>query len=403
MVSRSASGSHGAAADRRFVGRNEFLFAKSTSRFGIHTILFRVGAAVITLAGVTLSLEAIVGAIDPQEVQGWGERPALRVHEDFGWYLIPDRATRLRWGGYDYVVESNHLGFPGPLYPEDRTPDSYRIITLGDAFTSAEGVDTDESWPRLLERKIRDRLEPTSVEVLNFAITGYGPNQYAAVLGEYGPRYLPDLVVIGFSVNDYFDVLVSDSEFQAWIGLSVTEPSLMSSCLQASHLRKWLQTDVWEPAQEAITRRPRPYGYFLGDFRCFEANSKVLTNTGFLAVEDRLSQIKATADAMGASLVLALIPAPVQVCARDELSYYPQSVDLGDASKYDLDLPQRLTQKIAHDLGIMTYDLRDPLCTRSTCPYHPHNRHWLPSGHQVVARFLCDALIRDGYAKPSRF
>ncbi len=113
------------------------------------------------VAAVWLSLigaELWVRAYNPQEVNGWGERPSLEKHPTFGWRLIPNKTTRLRWFGYDYQVSANALGFPGPLYAAKRSPGSLRIMTTGDAFTSAEGVDTRQAWPRLLEGALADRL-----------------------------------------------------------------------------------------------------------------------------------------------------------------------------------------------------------------------------------------------------
>jgi len=115
-----------------------------------------------------------VRRLDPQEVLGWGERPSLQPDPRYGYKLIPGQTTRLRWLSYDYVVQANELGFPGPLYPTERTPGTLRIIVTGDAYESAEGVDTGESWPRLLERRLRER--GVQAEVLNFSITGWlGP------------------------------------------------------------------------------------------------------------------------------------------------------------------------------------------------------------------------------------
>ena len=42
---------------------------------------------------------------------------------------------------------------------------------------------------------------------MNFAITGYGPNQYAEVARTFIPRYHPDIVIIGFFMNDFTDDL----------------------------------------------------------------------------------------------------------------------------------------------------------------------------------------------------
>jgi hypothetical protein len=88
-----------------------------------------------------------------------------------------------------------------------------RVLVTGDAFSSAEGVDTDLAWPRLLEPALRTRTDGRLVEVLNFAITGYGPNQEAAVVGAFTPRFRPDVVVIEMFVNDFDDALTSDDAF----------------------------------------------------------------------------------------------------------------------------------------------------------------------------------------------
>ena len=120
----------------------------------------------IAMIGVVLffcaiGIELLVQTFDPQEVKGWGEKPSLEPHDTFGWYLIPNQTTRLRWESYDYYVNSNELGFPGPSYPEEKTPETIRILTFGDAFTSAEGVNTEQAWPRLLESNLASRFSTT--------------------------------------------------------------------------------------------------------------------------------------------------------------------------------------------------------------------------------------------------
>ena len=116
-----------------------------------------VGRVVLILWLGTLIAEVAIFIFAPNEMMGWGEKPALRPDPVFGWRLIESKTTRLRWQGYDYVVTSNSLGFPGPEYTTSKPPDVYRIMTVGSGFTSAEGVDTDQSWPRVLERILNRR------------------------------------------------------------------------------------------------------------------------------------------------------------------------------------------------------------------------------------------------------
>jgi len=54
------------------------------------------------------------------------------------------------------VVRTNELGFPGPLYPPQKGENVYRIFVTGEAFESAEGVDNEQAWPRLLEDRLNN-------------------------------------------------------------------------------------------------------------------------------------------------------------------------------------------------------------------------------------------------------
>ena len=95
-------------------------------------------------------------------------------------------------------------------------------MTLGDAFTSAEGVDTDAAWPRLLERDLAERENPRPVQVQNFAITGYGPNQYVAVARAYLPQFRPDVLLVTMFVNEFDDAEKTDRQFRQSIGFGRT-------------------------------------------------------------------------------------------------------------------------------------------------------------------------------------
>jgi hypothetical protein len=269
-------------------------------------------------------------------------------------------------------------------------------MTLGDAFTSAEGVDTWQSWPRVLESVLGERLTGTRVEVLNFAITGYGPNQNAAVFREFGPRYRPDLVLIGFFVNEFFDARLRDESFRSAIGFELPAQNSISSYLGAAQTRRLLQQRITDPLRELVTGTSRPYGYFLGNFRAFEAEARDDLLEGAETARLRLAEIESIAAAAGAEVVLILIPASVQVCDPRDLPYFPRAVDLGDRARFNLDCPQTVAGQIAQDLGIVSLDLREPLRALRECPYHPWNMHWLPEGHRAVATFVADALIWDG-------
>jgi peptidoglycan/LPS O-acetylase OafA/YrhL len=350
-------------------------------------------AVVLIWAGL-VAAELHVRRTDPQEASdlGWGERPSLRPDAVFGWNLQPDRTTRLRWQSYDYRVTANHLGFPGPDFPVKKPAGVYRVLVTGDAFTSAEGVDTNLAWPRLLEHQLADRTHrPT--QVMNFAVTGYGPNQYAAVVDTFAPIYHPDLIVIGLFINDYGDVLTSDDEFRRSIGFGKVDPNGIAAVATFRQLASLVRGTAIAKLDH-LRHKPDPVGYFLGHFHFLESGCDDETGLGRQLMTDRLREIKVAADKIGARLVIAMIPSGPQVCPPSMLAYWPAGIDLSDTSRFDPDLPQRTTAAIARELSIPCYDLRPPLraAIAQGNPYQSHNMHWTKLGHRVAAEYLAKVL-----------
>ena len=46
-------------------------------------------------------------------------------------------------------------------------------------------------YPTIANPQLERRLESHDVEVINFGVTGYGPNQYAELVSQYASRIIP--------------------------------------------------------------------------------------------------------------------------------------------------------------------------------------------------------------------
>ncbi len=367
----------------------------SWAKRGALPTLIRLGAAGLICAALVFGGEATVEAAAPQEVNGWGERPSLEPDPDVGWHLIPNTTTRLRWETYDYVVTANSLGFPAPEYPVAKPANTVRIMTVGDAFTSAEGVDTDQAWARLLETDLAAQYPQRQFEVMNFGITGYGPQQYAEVVDQYAPVYQPDLIVVETFVNDFQDAITSQDALRDSIGFGQAAPFSASTFLRLMHLYSFMNLEVkTRVVDEFLNGKPNFNGYFLGNFAALEVDQPDY-DQAIQAVSARYQQIRTAADRLNAQLMFVMVPASVQVCAPQDLRYYPRDVDLHDSSSYDLDLPQRTMQGIVDDLHTDFFDLRPALDAAARCPYQPNNMHWLPLGHQIAAEAVMNQLVDD--------
>ncbi|MFM9904943.1 MAG: acyltransferase family protein [Pyrinomonadaceae bacterium] len=362
------------------------------------TVKLVAGIAILgsIFIGFFIGAELAVRRFDPQEVAGWGERESLEPHDEFGWRMIPSKTTRLRWESYDYVVTSNSLGFPGPEPKAAKEPNTYRIMVTGDAFTSAEGVNAEQAWPRLMETALNEKVPGKKVEVLNFAMTGYGPNQYQKVIEKYAPVYHPDLIIVETFVNDLQDVQKSNEAFHDSIGFANKPATGIKSIVRLEHLRAWMDLRIVGPLKELITGRPRPHGYFLGNFKALERDQPAY-DEGRELYRARLDEMRSTATTNGAKFLIVSIPAPVQVCSESQLAYYPRGVRLSDSETFDTDLPQRTIFGLASDLAVPIFDLRKAFTDSSaTCPYQPRNMHWTVSGHQTAANYIAAKLIEDG-------
>jgi peptidoglycan/LPS O-acetylase OafA/YrhL len=357
-------------------------------------VAFLAGFAVIV---VLIGSELLVRRVAPQEVLGWGERSSLEPDPNFGWRLIPSTKTRLRWSSYDYVVQANSLGFPGPEYSEQKYENTYRIMVVGDAFSSAEGVDTPNAWPRLLEGELAKLVSDKNIEVLNFAITGYGPKQYASVVSHFAPIYMPDLIIIETFVNDFQDAVWNNEDIQWSIGFGLANQDSIYSILRLEHLRRWVQINIYERLNETFRNQPNSEGYFLGNFSALERGQIDIRSEASAMVYQNLQNIASTAKQVGAEPVIFMVPASVQVCKSDDLPYYPRDVNLSDTSRYDIDMPQRVMAEIATSLNIPFYDLREPLITSNVCPYQPRNMHWILEGHELVSQYIAKVLLRGNY------
>lgn len=342
------------------------------------------GAAGALLLVVVGSAEWAVRRFDPQEVLGWGERASLTADEAVGWKLRPGETTRLRWESYDYVVRANTLGFPGPAPAPHRALGGLRVMVLGDAFSSAEGVDTDVAWPRQLQPALSAVLA-RPVEVLNFAITGHGPNQYAAVAETYAQSLRPDVVLIAFFANDFEDTEIPLADFRAAIGFDRPAPWVGVRRYAPLHLKAWLKSRVVEAARArlkgGLTARER----FYSGAAWLDADASFYGPANRAAVRRQLERVGAAADAVGARVVVVSIPAPLQICAATALRYLPDDFSLDGL---DLQAPQRNLAQVVEGLSWPILDLRTPLGADAACPFQPANLHFTEAAHGAVARWI---------------
>lgn len=113
---------------------------------------------------------------------------------------------RPQWSYFDehgaVEVAFNSLGFRDLEFPIEKREGEFRVIAIGDSFTVGFGVRLEDTWVQRLERALAAGRDGP-VEVINAGWThGMTAAGYHPWLAKEGVRFAPDLVVVGFCLND---------------------------------------------------------------------------------------------------------------------------------------------------------------------------------------------------------
>ncbi len=98
-------------------------------------------------------------------------------------------------------VRTNSFAMRGPETTLEKPADTYRIMLLGDSFAFGWGVNEEESFARLLEKKLSEQTQK-KVEVLNFGTPGYSTFQEVSHFLSTGINFSPNAVLVFYIEND---------------------------------------------------------------------------------------------------------------------------------------------------------------------------------------------------------
>lgn len=112
-----------------------------------------------------------------------------------GWHRSYD-------GRPDVKIHINSEGFRGE---EPLSHPSSRIVMVGDSTLFNGGVDLKESFPSLLEDRLRKHARDPNIEVLNFGVSDTNAHQYLLKVKNHAIDYHPNLIVVLLYLNDAMD------------------------------------------------------------------------------------------------------------------------------------------------------------------------------------------------------
>ncbi len=98
-------------------------------------------------------------------------------------------------------LRTNSRGLADREYPLAKPAGVFRIAVVGSSWSMASGVDQDDTWHAVLERRLNATGGAGRVEVINFAVEQYGISEILGTLRHKVPQYQPDLVIVSMTVT----------------------------------------------------------------------------------------------------------------------------------------------------------------------------------------------------------
>jgi hypothetical protein len=167
-----------------------------------------------------------------------------------------------------------------------------RVVALGDSFAWGAGVEFDDAYPQRLERAL-GRQGDGRWEVVNLALPGMRTVDEAATLTREGLAYRPDLVLLGYVLNDSEGKDASEARRAAeWTEGGGGPPP---SAWDRSALVGFVRGRLWATSQNR--RRQAAYRDLYAD-----------DAPGWRAARQALLDIGAACQGEGIPLVVAIFP-----------------------------------------------------------------------------------------------
>ncbi len=154
-------------------------------------------------------------------------------HNDVYWIQdgnLQDKSFPHREMETTFSVSTDAQGLRAPVHEQEKPEGVFRVLLLGCSTTFGWGVDDDRTFPAQLEALARAEGHE-KIEVINGGQPGYTSFQGVWFWDEIARHYDPDLVVLGYVVQDARKAAYSD--------LSQAVLTRNSSFLKENILYRW--------------------------------------------------------------------------------------------------------------------------------------------------------------------
>ncbi len=165
----------------------------------LERLLLACFGVIVALGLLEFSLRQLGPVVDPAAKNQW-----LGC---VGWAGQPHQVITYHTDEFTTTEMINSAGLPDVEHSYAKPEGVFRILIIGDSFVEAYQVALEQSFPRLLEKRLNERRGPNAprFEVIKAGYRSWGTDQEWLYFQCEGYKYAPDLVLVGFTVNDVVD------------------------------------------------------------------------------------------------------------------------------------------------------------------------------------------------------
>ena len=310
-------------------------------------------------------------------------------------------------------ISINSLGLRGDEVAIPKPTGTFRILGVGDSITFGHGVRLEDTFLKVLERRLNENAkEVIHYEVLNAGSPGGGLGDYDRFLETKAAQLQPDMVLVGLALNDILIYREGDSlsvADAAWEGTRLTFAREVSRFfLRHSHLYMFCFSRL-----KALL------------YRKGVLDINELQGQNFLALDPpsphqakawestfrMLSRIAAFCRDKKYRLAVVVFPLQMQL-SPEQMRFYRDNYHLSLGDETLSGDPQKRLLDFAATSGIQMVDLMPAFRAGNPGNLFLRNRmvpsdptHFSVAGHRVAAKAMLDALqidspVRSTAAKP---
>jgi hypothetical protein len=360
--------------------------------------------------------------------------PGLRLnigwtyHRSLGWTQVPGNSWSMEIEGELVRNDFNRLGFRDVEHELAKPPGVRRLVVLGDSFTEALQVNLEETYAKLLEKRLNDGGD-VRWETIVLAVGDWGTAQEWIALEQYGFAYDPDAVLCQvFPMNDVCnnsvglrDLCESENdrfrpyavERDGTLVLTSADPwkTFLRRHLVSYGLLEWA---LWKVAKPPVTdhgwrmARLGELGYRRLDplINAFSREEDQIppVAAGWRITERILEEMARSCRGRGVAFCALVLPWDQHVGKAGEeavawLRGSPRWLDGGGVGLPDVEYADRRLEAFFRDAGIPHVRMKPVFDRHEHEVRPPRFGHLNPAGHRLTAEALHRMFLDEGIAR----